>query len=55
MWHRWVHPMLCQAVYAATKATPHVVAALSDQPARGLVVAAPSAFARLNRSSGNAE
>ncbi|MEH2297028.1 cupin domain-containing protein [Nostoc sp.] len=26
---------------------PHVVAALSDQPARGLVVAAPSAFARL--------
>lgn len=27
--------------------TPHVVAALSDQPARGLVVAAPSAFARL--------
>ena len=27
--------------------TPHVVAALSDQPDRGLVVAAPSAFARL--------
>lgn len=27
--------------------TPHVVAALSDKPARGLVVAAPSAFARL--------
>ncbi|MHC5937732.1 cupin domain-containing protein [Nostoc sp.] len=27
--------------------TPHVVAALSDQPARGLVVAAPSSFARL--------
>ncbi|MEH2089993.1 cupin domain-containing protein [Nostoc sp.] len=27
--------------------TPHVVAALSDQPARGLVVAAPSGFARL--------
>ena len=26
---------------------PHVVAALSDQPARGLVVAAPSSFARL--------
>ena len=27
--------------------TPHVVAALGDRPARGLVVAAPSAFARL--------
>lgn len=27
--------------------TPHVVAALSDKPARGLVIAAPSAFARL--------
>ncbi|MEH2321665.1 cupin domain-containing protein [Nostoc sp.] len=27
--------------------TPHVVAALSDQPARGLVIAAPSGFARL--------
>ncbi|MBW4456424.1 MAG: cupin domain-containing protein [Nostoc indistinguendum CM1-VF10] len=27
--------------------TPHVVATLSDKPARGLVVAAPSAFARL--------
>jgi mannose-6-phosphate isomerase-like protein (cupin superfamily) len=27
--------------------TPHVIAALSDQPARGLVIAAPSAFARL--------
>jgi quercetin dioxygenase-like cupin family protein len=27
--------------------TPHVVAALSEQPARGLVVAAPSGFARL--------
>jgi quercetin dioxygenase-like cupin family protein len=27
--------------------TPHVVAALSDKPARGLVVASPSAFARL--------
>jgi quercetin dioxygenase-like cupin family protein len=27
--------------------TPHVVAALGDKPARGLVVAAPSAFARL--------
>jgi uncharacterized RmlC-like cupin family protein len=27
--------------------TPHVVAALSDQPAHGLMIAAPSAFARL--------
>ncbi|MBD3886424.1 cupin domain-containing protein [Phormidium tenue FACHB-886] len=27
--------------------TPHVVAALDDQPARGLMIAAPSAFARL--------
>ncbi|HEY9655447.1 MAG TPA: cupin domain-containing protein [Crinalium sp.] len=27
--------------------TPHVVAALGNQPAHGLVVAAPSAFARL--------
>ncbi|MBW4536491.1 MAG: hypothetical protein KME09_21380 [Pleurocapsa minor HA4230-MV1] len=27
--------------------TPHVFAATGDQPARGLVVAAPSAFARL--------
>lgn len=27
--------------------TPHVVAVLSDRPARGLVVAAPSSFARL--------
>jgi quercetin dioxygenase-like cupin family protein len=26
---------------------PHVVAAIGDEPARGLVVAAPSAFARL--------
>ncbi len=27
--------------------TPHVVAALSDQPAHGLMIAAPSGFARL--------
>jgi quercetin dioxygenase-like cupin family protein len=27
--------------------TPHVVAAFGDQPARGLTIAAPSAFARL--------
>ncbi len=32
--------------------TPHVVAALGDQPARGLVVAAPSAFARLIEAVG---
>ena len=27
--------------------TPHVVAAIGDRPARGLILAAPSAFARL--------
>jgi quercetin dioxygenase-like cupin family protein len=27
--------------------TPHVIAAIGDQPARGLTIAAPSAFARL--------
>ncbi|MFN6540543.1 MAG: cupin domain-containing protein [Nostoc sp. EkiNYC01] len=32
--------------------TPHVVAALSDQPARGLVVASPSSFARLIEATG---
>ncbi|MGH2412855.1 MAG: cupin domain-containing protein [Microcystaceae cyanobacterium] len=32
--------------------TPHVVAALGDKPARGLVVAAPSAFARLIEAVG---
>ncbi len=32
--------------------TIHVVAALSDKPARGLVVAAPSAFARLIEAVG---
>ncbi|MEP0884077.1 cupin domain-containing protein [Trichocoleus sp. ST-U3] len=32
--------------------TPHVVAALSDRPTRGLVVAAPSAFARLIEAVG---
>ncbi|MCC5662045.1 cupin domain-containing protein [Nostoc sp. XA010] len=31
---------------------PHVVAALSDQPARGLVVASPSAFAHLVEATG---
>ena len=32
--------------------TPHVVAALSDKPARGLVVSAPSAFAQLIEATG---
>ncbi len=32
--------------------TPHVVAVLSDKPARGLVVAAPSAFAHLIQAVG---
>lgn len=35
--------------------TPHVVAALSDQPARGLVVAAPSGFARLIAAVGTVD
>lgn len=33
--------------YLISPGTPHVVAALSDKPTRGLVVASPSAFARL--------
>jgi len=32
--------------------TPHVVAALGDRPARGLVVASPSAFADLIEATG---
>jgi quercetin dioxygenase-like cupin family protein len=32
--------------------TPHVVAALVDQPTRGLIVAVPSAFARLIEAAG---
>ena len=32
--------------------TPHVVAAIGDQPARGLILAAPSAFARLIEATG---
>jgi quercetin dioxygenase-like cupin family protein len=35
--------------------TPHVVAALNDQPARGLVVAAPSGFARLIAAVGTVD
>lgn len=32
--------------------TPHVVAAIGDQPARGLILAAPSAFAQLIEVTG---
>jgi uncharacterized RmlC-like cupin family protein len=32
--------------------TPHLVAALSDRPARSLVVAAPSAFAHFVEATG---
>jgi quercetin dioxygenase-like cupin family protein len=32
--------------------TPHVVAVIGDQPARGLMLAAPSAFARLIEATG---
>ncbi len=32
--------------------TPHVVAAIGDQPAHGLMIAAPSAFARLLEATG---
>lgn len=35
--------------------TPHVVAALSDLPARGLVVVAPSSFARLIAAVGTVD
>jgi mannose-6-phosphate isomerase-like protein (cupin superfamily) len=35
--------------------TPHVVAAIGDKPANGLVVAAPSAFARLIAAVGTQE
>jgi quercetin dioxygenase-like cupin family protein len=35
--------------------TPHVVAAIGDEPARGLVVTAPSAFARLITTVGTQE
>jgi quercetin dioxygenase-like cupin family protein len=34
---------------------PHVVAAIGDKPARGLVIAAPSAFARLIATVGTQE
>lgn len=35
--------------------TPHVVGAIGDYPARGLVIAAPSAFARLIVAAGTQE
>ncbi|HEY9845139.1 MAG TPA: cupin domain-containing protein [Candidatus Caenarcaniphilales bacterium] len=35
--------------------TPHVVAAIGDQPAHGLMIAAPSAFARLIAAVGTQE
>ncbi|MBW4623093.1 MAG: cupin domain-containing protein [Cyanosarcina radialis HA8281-LM2] len=35
--------------------TPHVVGAIGDEPARGLIVAAPSAFARLVATVGTQE
>lgn len=35
--------------------TPHVIAAIGDQPARGLMIAAPSAFARLIAAVGTQE
>ena len=41
--------------YLVSPGTPHVVAVLSDKPARGLVVAAPSAFARLIEATGTVD
>ena len=41
--------------YLISPSTPHVVAALSDKPAHGLVVAAPSAFARLIEATGTVD
>ncbi|MBW4528583.1 MAG: cupin domain-containing protein [Phormidium tanganyikae FI6-MK23] len=41
--------------YLISPSTSHVVAVLSDQPARGLVVAAPSAFARLIAAVGTVD
>jgi quercetin dioxygenase-like cupin family protein len=41
--------------YLISPGTPHVVAALSDKPARGLVVAVPSAFARLIAAVGTVD
>ncbi|MEG4234359.1 cupin domain-containing protein [Microcoleus sp. Pol11C3] len=41
--------------YLIPPTTPHVVATSSDQSARGLVVAAPSAFARVVETVGTVE
>ncbi|MBD3886510.1 cupin domain-containing protein [Phormidium tenue FACHB-886] len=41
--------------YLISPGIPHVVAVLSDKPARGLVVAAPSAFARLIAAVGTVD
>src|SRR5919199_5938472 len=41
--------------YLISPSTPHVVATVSDQSARGLVVAAPSAFARVIETVGTVE
>ena len=41
--------------FLITLGTPHVVASLSDKPARMLVVASPSSFARLVAETGTLE
>ena len=41
--------------YLISPSTPHVVATVGDKPARGLVVAAPSAFARVVETVGTVE
>jgi quercetin dioxygenase-like cupin family protein len=41
--------------YLISPSTPHVVATVGDQSARGLVVAAPSAFARVVETVGTVE
>jgi quercetin dioxygenase-like cupin family protein len=41
--------------YLIPVGTPHVVAAIGDQPAHGLMIAAPSAFARLIAAVGTQE
>jgi quercetin dioxygenase-like cupin family protein len=41
--------------YLISPGVPHVVAVIGDKPARGLVVAAPSAFARLIAAVGTVD
>ncbi|WP_432810981.1 cupin domain-containing protein [Pantanalinema sp. GBBB05] len=41
--------------YLISPSTPHVLAVLNDKPGRGLVVAAPSAFARLIEATGTVD